>query len=73
MRNGAGAVTETLISLSNVDAGATWIPFSATSATAHAGETVQLYLEATTDFWPDTHTNFFVDSLSLEAFACRDE
>ena len=71
LRNSSGAVIETMATFSNVDEVATWTAFSANAAAAHAGETVQLLVKATNDFFPGTHTNFFVDSLVLEALVCR--
>jgi hypothetical protein len=67
-------VIETLVTYSNVDSVAVWTGFSANAASAHAGETLQLLLKGTNDedFNPfvTTHTNFFIDTLRLEALAC---
>jgi hypothetical protein len=71
LRNAGGATAETLILLSNEDVGAPeclWEAFELGAASPHAGETLDLVFHATTD--ASINTNFFVDSLALEALVC---
>jgi hypothetical protein len=68
LRNSSGVVLETLGTYSNVDTIAAWTSFSFTASSPHAGESIQLYIEATNDIID--HSNFFFDTLSLEASVC---
>jgi hypothetical protein len=70
LRNTSGTTVETLASYSNEDIGTVcgWNPFEMTAASAHAGETIQLYFHATTNgLYP---SSFYLDDVVLEAFAC---
>jgi len=70
IRTGLGAELETLANISNEDVGTVcgWTSFELAPSSTHAGETIQLYFNATTDgLFP---SSFYVDSLALEAYAC---
>lgn len=70
IRETGGAVLETFASLSNADAASTcgWVSFAYTAADPHAGQTIDLLFDGTSDgSYP---TSFYYDSLILEALAC---
>ncbi len=65
-----GAATEVLVSISNLDAGAScnWAEFTHDAASAHAGQTIDLAFDGLADAaYP---TSFYFDTLVLEAYAC---
>lgn len=66
----AGAVLETLSSISNADVAATcsWQPFEWTAAAPHAGAPLVLRFHGRTN--AGFFTRFVVDSLALEILAC---
>lgn len=65
---GAATVLETLAHFGDNNAAGAWTSFQVEATSAHAGEPVDLTVHATTD--ATLNTNFFIDSLVLEAFAC---
>lgn len=74
LRGASGAVLESLVDWSNADAIdamhlCSWVGFSFDVATPHAGGMVQLFLHGATN--ATNLTNFFLDSLVLEAMACQ--
>lgn len=70
LRDGAGAPLETLMAITNEDAGATcaWELFEITPSEIHAGEDIQLALDGVSD--AATVTSFAFDTLALEAEVC---
>jgi hypothetical protein len=65
-------VVETPVSLSghSFDPTCTWTSFTAMATASHAGETLEVQVNARTN--NDTqNTNFFVDTLSVAALVCR--
>lgn len=69
IRSTAGAVLETLASWSNSDQTAAWTAFSLGVTGNYGGQTVRVYLTSTTD--SSLNTNFFFDSLGLNATVCQ--
>ncbi len=69
LRNDQGTIVETYGTLSEMDKGSGWVErrFQGT-AIRHAGQVRSLVLDVTTD--PTVATDFFVDSLRVEAFLC---
>ena len=63
LRSSGGALLESLTTYSNNDTVGSWTPFDLPAGSAHAGQTIQVYLHGTTDV--NLNTNFFIDSLSL--------
>jgi hypothetical protein len=69
LQDADGAELETLLTYSNADATSSWQAFSATATVPYAGAILRLAVHATTDFsYP---TDFFFDSLVLEATVCQ--
>lgn len=65
---GAATVLETLGTFGDNNGVLAWTAFQFEATSAHEGTTVDLVIHATTN--ATLNTNFFVDSLVLEAFAC---
>jgi len=67
LRSLANTLLESLGQRSNLDANATWIPFSFVAGGDYSGQTVRLELRATND---DSYvTSFFLDTFVLDASA----
>lgn len=69
LRSPVGAELETVGTWSNADAGATWVPFSYTALDSYAGQSIRLQVDSATD--SAYVTDFFVDTLSVEATVCQ--
>ena len=65
---GAATVLETLGTFGDNNAVLAWTAFQFEATSPHDGATLDLVIHATTN--ATLNTNFFVDSLVLEAFAC---
>lgn len=63
-----GTLIENVLTLSNMTSASTFTAFTKTIAANVAGQTVRLRLTSVND--DILHTNFFVDSLSLQATQC---
>jgi hypothetical protein len=63
-----GVTVEVLGDWSNQSEDGAWLPFSATLGSAHAGETLRLQLDASTD--GSLLTSFLFDTMAVTARAC---
>lgn len=72
LRTGGGALLEQIGSFTNLNTTTAWTTFEFSAASAHAGETIQIYLQAKTGADPlgNSNTNFFLDTFALEATTC---
>jgi hypothetical protein len=68
LRDTGGTVLENLGQKTNVDAIGAWTAMDFPAASAHAGATLQVFIEATTDL--SNSTGFLLDNMSLEAYVC---
>lgn len=69
LRSQSGALLETLAEWSDVDTTDNWKSFQGDCGSPYAGQSVVLYLHATTD--PSASTSFFFDELAVEALICK--
>ena len=69
LRSSSNVLLQTLFTYDDDDANPAWTAFMFSAASAYAGQTVRLYFHATTD--SSDITNFFLDSLVLEALVCQ--
>jgi hypothetical protein len=65
----SGTLLETLATWSNQDANGAWAAFTLTAAATHAGQAIDLLIEAITD--STAVTSFYLDTLVLEAVVCQ--
>ena len=68
LRSTGAVLLETLATYSNADSVGGWTAFDLGAASPHAGETLRINVNATTDF--SLNTNFFLDTLTVEALVC---
>jgi hypothetical protein len=64
-----GAVLETVLNVSDVDATTSWTPFQRIFGQPYAGQTVRVRVRSTND--GSYATSFYFDSLALEATVCQ--
>ncbi len=65
----SGMPVETLVSLSNIDEAASWVPFTVSVVGNYAGQTMQLRVLATLD--TSNNTNFLFDTMALTTTTCQ--
>ena len=68
LRTTGGAVIADIGAWSNTSVTGSYLPFSVALPTAHAGETLRLQLDASTD--SSLATSFYVDTFTVNAMAC---
>jgi len=69
IRNTSNTVLEALATYDDDDENLGWTAFTHNASTSYAGQTIRLFFNATTDV--SEPTNFFIDSLVLEALVCQ--